>query len=88
MFDAWTLFCRKQDSENLDSPSDYFSELADDDEQNVNDDASDTRIKEEKCKETATAAKLGQYFVSDENAKDVSTFVLSMDFLASFTVLE
>lgn len=59
--EAWSTFCRQEDTENLVVPS--------------------TVSKEPECKKdelVANAAKLGQYFASDENAKNVVKTVFKL----------
>lgn len=54
--DAYALFCRREDSDNLVAPS-----------------AISQRDNGQKAITVPNAAKLGQYFASDENAKDVGS---------------
>ena len=65
--DAWTLFCREQDTDGLAPMSDggkssLYSQ--------INEKASLDHTGEERT--TVNAARLGQYFASKENAKVVS----------------
>ena len=82
--EAWTTFCRNEDSENLILPP-SLSSVPECDQSNTNNIGLDNLL-DEKNKQTATAARLGQYFASDQNAQDVSILILSFT-TSYFTVL-
>lgn len=65
--DAWATFCRKQDTNGLVVPGTGFISL----DPHTSDGNLD-QVSEENDK-PMNAARLGQYFASHENAKDVST---------------
>lgn len=68
MVDAWTLFCRERDTDGLIVPQ-HHGDTSSCSYSNGVDECED-RVE-------INAARLGQYFASDENVKDVSfTFVL------------
>ena len=59
MTEAWSTFCRPDDSHSVVVPSELVGDIKNDKDEAV------------LCEEVPNAAKLGQYFASEENANDV-----------------